>query len=296
MKLCFSFSSGGIGAVGLSIGWFSTGRDEAARRLLQIVVEGVRSGLLPLEIAFVFVNREKGESPESDIFLDQVAGYGLPLVAFSSKDFQPQLRLRGLRGDTEALETWRRMYHAEVFRLISPFHVAFSFLAGYMLIVSADMCNRLKMLNLHPALPGGPKGTWQEVIWQLIRQRATEAGAMVHLVIPELDAGPPVAYCRFSLTGQEFLPLWRELDGKLAERTLEQIERDEGEDNPLFRLIRRYEFARELPLIINTLEKIGRGTIEIKNGNVFINGHPCPGADLSAEVDAMLLTGSPVLD
>lgn len=278
--------------MGLSIGWFSTGRDEAARQLLQIVVEGIRSGRLPLEIAFVFANREKGESPESDAFLDQVAGYNLPLVAFSSRRFRADLRLRGLRGDPEALESWRHMYHAEVLKLISPFDVDFSFLAGYMLIMSADMCKRHKMLNLHPALPGGPKGTWQEVIWQLIRQRATEAGAMVHLVIPELDAGPPVTYCRFSLTAQEFVPLWRELDLKLSGRTIEQIERDEGEGNPLFQLIRRYEFARELPLIFTTLEKIGHGAIKIRNGNVYVNENPCPGADLSAEVDGLLLTGN----
>ncbi len=274
--------------MGLSIGWFSTGRDAAARRLLHIVVEGIRSGRLPLKIAFVFVNREKGESPESDAFLDQVAGYGLPLVAFSSRDFQAELRRRGLSGDTKALERWRRTYHAEVLKLISPYKVDFSFLAGYMLIMSADICKRLKMLNLHPALPGGPKGTWQEVVWQLIRQRATEAGAMVHLVIPELDAGPPVTFCRFSLTGQEFLPLWADLDRKLAERSLAQIERDEGEDNPLFQSIRRHEFARELPLIFSTLEQIGHGIIKIKKGAVFIKGHPCPGADLSTEVDRCL--------
>jgi phosphoribosylglycinamide formyltransferase-1 len=46
------------------------------------------------------------------------------------------------------------------------------------------------MINLHPAAPGGPTGTWQEVIWQLIEGRAVETGVMMHLVTPELDRGP----------------------------------------------------------------------------------------------------------
>jgi len=69
-------------------------------------------------------------------------------------------------------------------------------LAGYMLIVGPEMCTRFNMINLHPAAPGGPTGTWQDVIWQLIKQRARETGVMMHLVTPELDRGPVVSYCR----------------------------------------------------------------------------------------------------
>ncbi|GAH59253.1 unnamed protein product, partial [marine sediment metagenome] len=41
---------------------------------------------------------------------------------------------------------------------------------------------RYNMVNLHPAAPGGPTGTWQEVIWQLIENKAEETGVMMHLV------------------------------------------------------------------------------------------------------------------
>ena len=34
-------------------------------------------------------------------------------------------------------------------------------LAGYMLIASPFLCGKLKMLNLHPDLPGRFVGTWQ---------------------------------------------------------------------------------------------------------------------------------------
>ncbi len=56
--------------------------------------------------------------------------------------------------------------------LLEPFALDVLVLAGYMLIVSPAMCARYAMLNLHPALPGGPTGTWQEVIWALLERQA----------------------------------------------------------------------------------------------------------------------------
>ena len=55
------------------------------------------------------------------------------------------------------------------------------------------------MLNLHPALPGGPKGMWQQVIWELLEDEADETGAMIHLATAQLDRGPVVSTFRFSL-------------------------------------------------------------------------------------------------
>ncbi|WP_334109928.1 phosphoribosylglycinamide formyltransferase [Thermodesulfitimonas autotrophica] len=274
--------------VGLRIGWFSTGRDAAARELLQMAVAGIASGELPLAIAFVFCNREEGEDPESDAFIKQVRGYGLPLITFSAARFKPDLRRRMASGDEAARLRWREDYHLKVLELIAPFEVAFSFLAGYMLIVGAAMCRRHMMLNLHPALPGGPKGTWQEVIWQLIAQRAQEAGAMIHLVTPELDAGPPVSYCRFSLATPLFAPLWAEMEEKLRAASLEAVQAAEGERNALFQAIRREEFARELPLIWLTLQKLAAGVVRVADGRVFVGGAPSNGIDLSAEVDRLL--------
>jgi len=54
------------------LGWFSTGRDKAARDLLQAVQSSIKSGEIEAEIAFVFCNREPGESQESDLFLKLV--------------------------------------------------------------------------------------------------------------------------------------------------------------------------------------------------------------------------------
>jgi len=278
-----------VPVVGVAIGWFSTGRDKAARDLLALVVKGSTTGELPLKIAFVFCNREAGEAPESDEFIRQVRQYGLALVCFSSARFEPALRRRGLSGDEAALGEWRDAYHAEVERLLRPYQVVFSFLAGYMLIVGREICARHTMLNLHPALPGGPKGAWEDVVWELIARQAEEAGAMIHLVTPELDAGPPVTYCRFSLKTPEFRPLWAEMTQKLRERTLAEIRAAEGVKNRLFQAIRHAEFSRELPLIWLTLQKLAYGVIVWREGKVFFEDRPVSGLDISPEVDRLVL-------
>jgi len=48
----------------LPIGWFSTGRDEAALWLLDETLKAISKGFLPIEIAFVFCNREEGDAPQ----------------------------------------------------------------------------------------------------------------------------------------------------------------------------------------------------------------------------------------
>jgi phosphoribosylglycinamide formyltransferase-1 len=275
----------------LPIGWFSTGRDEAAIWLLQETLNAVRKGFLPIDIAFVFCSREEGDAPESDTFLAFVRRQGLPLVAFSSRRFLPDLWRRGKAGDEGALKEWRHRYHEAVAQLLRPHleRVPFSLLAGYMLIVSDEFCERYALLNLHPALPNGPKGTWQEVIWQLIRQRANEAGAQIHIVTPELDSGPPVSFVRIPIQTPDLQPLWEALDEKLRAQPLEAIITREGESEPLFAEIRRRELAREVPLIHLTLKKLAEGDITLQGKTVLRHGTTMPnGVDLTDEVEAML--------
>jgi folate-dependent phosphoribosylglycinamide formyltransferase PurN len=56
-------------------------------------------------------------------------------------------------------------------------------------------CHKYDMINLHPALPGDPTGSWQDVIWALIKDKAAIARAMMHLITPELDRGPVISHC-----------------------------------------------------------------------------------------------------
>lgn len=158
-------------------------------------------------------------------------------------------------------------------------------LAGYMLIVGAEMCQRYDMINLHPAAPGGPAGTWQEVIWKLLETGAKKSGVMMHLVTPELDKGPVVTYCTYSLTGKPFTPYWREIRG----HSLEEIKRKEGENLSLFQLIRQKGLAREFPLIISTIKAFSEGKVRIEQGRVVDRqGKVIPGYDLTREIEGQL--------
>ena len=256
------------------LGWFSTGRDKAARDLLTVVQRGIALGGIEAEIAFVFCNREPGESPESDLFIKLVESYGTPVICFSYRRFKAN------RGAQRRLD-----YDREVMNRLQGFSADLCVLAGYMLIVGEEMCHRYNMINLHPAAPGGPKGTWQEVIWQLIDNQTEETGVMMHLVTPELDEGPPVAYCTFTIRGKPFDKYWREIEGQPAA----EIREKEGESNRLFQLIREHGLAREFPLIISTLKAFSRGKVKIKESKVVdAKGRPISGYNLTDEIEEQL--------
>lgn len=262
----------------LRLGWFSTGRDEAARQLLQVVHRAIKEGRLGAEIAFVFSNRKPGESRESDFFFQFVESFNIPLVHLSYRDF--------IRNATAIPERdIRSAYDSQVMKLLDRFTVDLCVLAGYMLIVSPDMCRRYPMINLHPAAPGGPKGTWQEVVWQLIEQRSATSGVMMHLVTPELDRGPVITYCTYSIRGPAFDPLWQEIESQ----PLGSIRRRQGESNALLRRIREEGLKREFPLILATLDALSRGNIRLTNGIIDgkNGGIPYP-RDLTDAVETAL--------
>ncbi len=270
----------------LKLGWFSTGRDEAARLLLQTVCQHIQDGEISARISFVFSNREPGESEQSDLFFNLVKSYDIPLICLSSRGFQAKLGGKPKGADPETgLPLWRLEYDREVMRRLGNFKPELCVLAGYMLIVGKEMCQKYNMINLHPAKPGGPKGTWQDVIWTLIEGKARETGVMMHLVTPELDSGPVVTYCTFPIVGGPFDRLWQEL----GSRSVAEIKREEGENNRLFQLIRQHGVARELPLIVATLKAFAQGKTKIENGVVLDNaGKPIAGYDLTEQVNRMV--------
>jgi phosphoribosylglycinamide formyltransferase-1 len=258
---------------GYRIGWFSTGRDEAARDLLRAVWDSIEEHEIKAEITFVFSNRELGETAESDLFFELVKRYRIPLICLSSETLKKS-NVKGWRGEFEK-EAMRKL---EGSRPGPDLYV----LAGYMLIVGEEMCQRYPMINLHPAAPGGPKGTWQEVIWQLMESKAEESGAMMHRVTPQLDEGPAVTYCTFSIRGKPFDKYWDEIKN----RSIIEVKEQEGERNPLFREIRRNGLAREFPLIIATIKSFSEGKVRIAGGNVVnSDGKPIKGHNLSDEID-----------
>jgi phosphoribosylglycinamide formyltransferase-1 len=264
-----------------AMGWFSTGRDEAARDLLQRVYENISTGVISGKISYVFCNRRPGETIESDRFIELAKMLDIKVIFVSSSEYEPHLRLA-------SSEIWRTKYHEEVMNRVEKYGAEVIVLAGYMLIVSPEMCKRYTMINLHPAKPGGPKGTWQEVIWRLIENRASETGVMMHLVTERLDEGPPITYCTFPIRGGVFDPLWDDLERELAEKRMAEII-EKGEGNPLFMEIRRQGVRREIPLLILTLKALGEGKVRVAEGKVVNEtGEEIGAMFLNSEIEGYL--------
>jgi folate-dependent phosphoribosylglycinamide formyltransferase PurN len=254
------------------IGWFSTGRGPGSRNLLKTILENSDSGLINAELSFVFCNREQGEAEGSDRYLKMVKDHGLNLVSFSSRNFKPEMRKQG-KEDPSIMNAWRGAYDQEIMSRLAPYSSDINVLAGYMLIVGQDMCNLYDLINLHPAAPDGPAGTWKEVIWQLITDKAEQSGVMIHLVTKELDKGPPITFCTFPLRGQSIDFLWERHEQALRRKSLDQIIHEEGENNPLFKEIRERGVIRELPLLVQTLKTFSEGKIGIDNHQVLVDNH-----------------------
>ena len=264
------------------VGWFSTGRGRGSRGLLRAVQNSIGTGEIEAEIAFVFCSREPGESEASNLFLEMVKDCRIPLINFSYQKFKSE---RGTleTSPQEALPVWRLDYDREVITRLQGFKPDLCVLAGYMLIVGEEICWKYNMVNLHPATPWGPAGTWQEVIWQLIDSDAQETGAMMHLVIPELDKGPPVSYCTFPIRGEPFDAYWEEIKGQ----TINQIKGTQGENNNLFRTIREHGFAREIPLLKSTIKVFSKGKIRITTDKQVVDaqGKLIKGYNLTTEIN-----------
>ena len=241
----------------IEIGWFSTGRGEGSLGLLRFVQDRISRGLLDARIGFVFSNREPGEAEGSDRFFAQVRDYGLPLVTLSSTKFR-QARRR-------PFSDVRDDYDRHVMDLLRPYQPDICVLAGYMLILSGAMCRAYPMLNLHPALPDGPIGAWQDVVWELIETRATRTGAMVHLATEDVDRGPVVSYCTVPLTSRGFDAHWKGLE----QADLKSVKETQGEEFPLFQAIRQAEYRREPYLLFETLRAVSQGRVLIESEAVL---------------------------
>jgi folate-dependent phosphoribosylglycinamide formyltransferase PurN len=269
----------------LRVGWFSTGRGEGSRALLRDTVAAIESGL-DIEIPFVFCNRERGEHEATDGFLDLVESFGLPSLTLSSRRFRRE-RGGALSKPGEPLPRWRIEYDRAVGNIIAPHRFDIGMLAGYMLIFSGEMAARHSFLNLHPAAPDGPTGTWQEVTWQLFDSRAAHSGVMVHLATEELDRGPPVTYCTYPLRGGAFDELW----AGIGSQTSDDLHAAAGEEHPLFREIRRHATSRERLLVIETLRALAEGRVRIE-GRHAVDGSGADlagGLDLTRQIDAAVL-------
>ncbi|MCZ6539340.1 MAG: formyltransferase family protein [Chloroflexi bacterium] len=245
-----SISSFGNEGKILKIGWFSTGRGEGSYGLLKSALDAVDSGDLPAEFAFVFVNRARGQTSRTDRFLGLVESHAIPLVTLSSRDF------RRSHGD----KPWpdlREDFDRAAIELLHPYSADIAVQAGYMLIAPL-LCSEYLTLNIHPALPGGTIGMWQQAVWDVITEGLDETGAMVHVSTEKVDEGPVLATTRFSVRGDGFDSLWADIAGS----DVRALKNERGEDLALFKAIRNAGLLRERPLLVETLKGVAAGRID----------------------------------
>ena len=269
----------------LRLAWFATARGSGSLAMFRATQTAIERGDLRARIVVVFCNRDPAEAEPTDRFLGEVRAHGVPAVTLSSVRFR-----KGMDGERsrpgEPLPEWRRAFDARVAELLTPYRFDVGVLAGYMLITTDVLCDRYVLLNLHPALPGGPVGTWQEVLWQLIAARAGESGVMINRATVAVDRGPVVSFCRYSLRGPDLDALWTETPAGHAGTLAAAL----GESHPLFVALRARGLRREGPFLVETLRALADGRVALREGAVLDrDGGTLPtGLDLSGGVETAL--------
>ena len=223
------------------IGWFTTARGPGSFNLFNTMISRLESGDIEARLAFVFINREEKGNKYRRKIIEMSKDRGIPLIVFPSDTFMPDLK----RQDITA---WRDEYGKVLRERISAYDMDFGVLAGYMLIFDPETCRSYSLINLHPALPDTYKGTWEEIVGQVVDNNDERYGSMVHLCTPDLDRGQTLAYDSFPVD---------DLLGSGSSR----------ED--LVRSIRGREVRREVSLLMETIKQIVKGSIYLRNGKAW---------------------------
>ncbi|MDD1755505.1 MAG: hypothetical protein LUQ39_01535 [Methanomassiliicoccales archaeon] len=247
------------------IGWFTTARGPGSFNLFSTMISRLESGEIKAKLAFVFINRDVKGNPYRTKIIDMARERGIPVIVFPSDTFEPELKERDIAA-------WRDEYGKGLRERISPYEMDFGVLAGYMLIFDPRTCRKAVLINLHPALPDTYKGTWEEIVGQVVDNGDASYGSTVHLCTPELDRGAPIAYDSFPLSD-------------LRERFPAREQ--------LIKEVRARELKREAYLLMETLRMLVEGQIRVTHGRLLdsegrsIAEPPC----LASEIDTMIKEG-----
>ena len=143
---------------------------------LQAIIDAIAGGRLEAELAGVFSDRPRA------LALERARKLGVPALAVRPGDFDS-------RADADA----------ELFRQIEAVGPDLIVCAGYMRLLSArEVAPRIgRIINIHPSLLPAFKGLHTHQ--QALDANATEHGASVHFVTPELDGGPVIAQARVAV-------------------------------------------------------------------------------------------------
>ncbi|MEI2688392.1 MAG: phosphoribosylglycinamide formyltransferase [Anaerolineae bacterium] len=145
---------------------------------LQAIIDAMAAGRLAAQIGVVVSNRREAFG------LVRAARAGIPRLYFPYKPYKDAGRPR-------------EQYDADLAEQVAACAPDLVVLAGWMHVLSPAFLDRFpgRVLNLHPALPGQFAGTHaiQRAYEAFQQGEIDQTGAMVHWVVPEVDAGPVLA-------------------------------------------------------------------------------------------------------
>jgi phosphoribosylglycinamide formyltransferase-1 len=251
----------------LKIGWLTSGEDLNSQKLFTNLHKALQDLKLDVDISYLFSNQQLGKAQKIDQFFTTVRDLGVHLITLPSAEFQK--KVNPCQTEKESPH-WQEEYHRLVMEKISSYPVDIILLVDYPVAASIEFINTYNIAKFRTALPGGPTGDRTTTIWQLIGTRAMESGMSLSL-LNEYDPiyGVPLTYCSYSIRGDEFAPLWCDLDQKMKSQYLKQIMETEGEGNSLFKAIKEAGEKWEQPLLNLTIQYLSTGEISIKDKLVY---------------------------
>lgn len=150
---------------------------------LQVLIDAVIAGALPIEIVGVISNRDDAYA------IKRAQQAGIDATVLSHTD----------SGKRMTIKTFER--HASV--QLDEWHPDLILLAGFMRVLSADFINQsvAPMINLHPSLLPVYKGL--ETHQRVIQAGDRYHGCSVHVVTAELDAGQVLTQAILSVASKD---------------------------------------------------------------------------------------------
>jgi formyltetrahydrofolate-dependent phosphoribosylglycinamide formyltransferase len=144
---------------------------------LQAILDACNSGQLEARVELVVSNRKAAYG------LERAKQASIPTLYFPLKPYSDAGKSRA-------------SYDADLAQALLPYQPDLIILAGFMHIFSTAFLDVFpNTINLHPALPGQFPGAHaiEDAFAAFKRNEIKESGCMVHVVTPELDAGPVIA-------------------------------------------------------------------------------------------------------
>jgi formyltetrahydrofolate-dependent phosphoribosylglycinamide formyltransferase len=145
---------------------------------LQAIIDATHAGELEAEIVLVVSNRKAAYG------LMRAKAASIPTLYFPLKPYSDAGKSRD-------------EYEADLATQVGVYRPDLLVLVGWMHVLGTDFLHHFpdQVVNLHPALPGQFAGTRaiERAYEAFQRGEIAHSGCMVHLVIPEVDAGPVIS-------------------------------------------------------------------------------------------------------